>query len=118
MRAAARLDRADAVGLQRLVPGQEFAVLPREDIVRDHRDITPAAQLQAKLEHQRRLSTADRPAHANRERPPLEIPIQWEVALVEVAGVIEVIVSMTIAAGPVKMKEEVHRHSTLKQPRV
>ena len=86
VRTAARLDRANALRFQRAILHEEFAVLFREDVVRDRADAHALAQLLAELEHQRRLAAAHRAAHADGERAPTEVARQGLLALVKLSG--------------------------------
>ena len=69
MRAAAGLDRADALRRQRLVAHQELGVFPREDVVGDDaRGCESSRSSAAERQQQRGLAAADRPADADGER--------------------------------------------------
>ncbi len=59
MRAAARFDGLDARGRQRGVPGEEFGVFPREDVVGDGGDAVGIAEGEAEGEHEGRFAGAD-----------------------------------------------------------
>ena len=91
MRAAACLHGANALGLQRVIFGEELPILLGEDVVGDRGDAHALAQPFAKLEHQRRLPAADRATHTHGERALLEISIQRTVSIVEVSGVFEML---------------------------
>ena len=115
MRAAAGLDGANAFGLERVVLRQKFAVFLRENIIRHGGDASSFAQAFAKLQHQRRLAAAHRPPDTNGECPLIEIAIVREFAVMKMARIIRV--RMTISAVGMKMKEQSHK-STLEQARV
>ena len=94
---AAGFHGPDALGFQRLVADEEFAVFPGENVIGDGSDVHLSAQLPAQREHQCRLAAAHRPAHPDRERTLVEIAMQRLVAFVEMAGVVEVFVRVAMA---------------------
>ena len=73
VRAAAGLDRADARGRQRVVAREELGVLAREDVVRHDADRALVAQLEAELQHERRLRAARR-----RARHPPRVCVHYQ----------------------------------------
>jgi hypothetical protein len=54
------------------------------------------AQAHAQLQHQRRFAAAHRPAYAHGKGAPVEIAVEGPIALMEVAGMIVVFVSVTV----------------------
>ena len=97
MRTSARFHGPNPARLQRLMPDEEFAVFPGENVIGDGSDIHLLAQVSAQCEHQRRLAAAHRPAHADRECTLVEIAVQRLVAFVEMAGVVEMFVRVAMA---------------------
>jgi hypothetical protein len=61
--AAARLNPADALGLQGTGPGEELGVLLGVDVVGDHRQLQAIAQPPAQRFHQGGFSRSHRPGH-------------------------------------------------------
>jgi len=96
VRAAAGFDGPDAFGGQRIVTREKFTILFREDVIRHGGEAHAVAQFQAKLEHERCLAAADRAADADGESTPAEVAVEWEVAFVEVTGVVEALMRVTV----------------------
>ena len=96
MRTAARLDRANALGRQRVVPHQKLGVFPGEDVVGDDAKLVTIAKRAAQREKERRLAAADRPADADRERPRAIVAHLPAGALVEETRARRVVVIVRI----------------------
>jgi len=96
VRAAAGLDRADAVVRQGVVAHEELAVLAGEDVVGHRRQRQRFAQAAAQLQHQCSLARADWTADADGEGAVGVVARQGCVAVVVVAGVVEVLVGMLV----------------------
>ena len=109
VRTAAGLDGADAFGGQRVVLGEKFAVLLGEDIIGHGGNVQLRPQLQAELQHEGGLATADRPAHAHGEGAPAKIAIQRRVPVVEMSGMIQVIVGVPVALVRTGMEQNIHQ---------
>ena len=101
-----RLDRPDAVGFEGLMAHEELAILFSEDVVCDSRHPKLMTQFQAQCQHEGGFAAADRSADTHRKGAAAEIADEWLRALVEVARVFEVFVSM--ALGPVLVMFHVH----------
>ena len=65
MRATARLDSDDAFGGERLMTREKLRVFLRVNVVGDHGNAIPGAELLTEPEHQHRLAGSDRPADAD-----------------------------------------------------
>ena len=76
VRAPARLHADDPIRGQRLAANEEFHVLAREDVVRDHADLVGVAHPLAQRIHEGRLPRSDRPADANPIRNPDAVAIE------------------------------------------
>src|SRR4051812_16980650 len=96
VRAAAGLDGADPCFGQRLVAHQELGVLAGEDVVRHHSQGDPIPQLATEGEEERGLAASDGSADADRERPQRVVARERPAALVEMAGVAEMIVIVSV----------------------
>ena len=118
VRAAARLYRTNAPGIQRFMADEKFRILLGENIVGHSGHTGAVAQTLTEREHQRGLAAAYRTAHANGESSLLEVPAKRLVAVQECARVARVFVGMAI--GTVLMRVVAHKisGSTLKQARV
>ena len=68
------LDRADALGWQRVLLREVLGILTREDVVRDDGNRVLIAQMAAQLQDQRGLARADRAADAHGEGPLPPVP--------------------------------------------
>src|SRR4051812_22108431 len=96
VRAAAGLDGADPCFGQRLVAHQELGVLAGEDVVRHHSQGDAIPKLAAEGEEERGLAASDGSADADGERPQRVVARERPPALVEVAGVAEMIVIVSV----------------------
>ena len=96
MRTSAGFHGANAFADERLVADQEFTVLAGEDIIGDCCDTDSILQLQAQLEHQCGFATPDGAADPDGEGTALEIAVQRQFALIEMPGMIQVLVGMTV----------------------
>jgi hypothetical protein len=77
--------------------GQELAVFPCKNVVRHRGDFEAFAQPPAQLQHQRGFPAAHRAADADRERTPVEIAIERQVALVKMTGFVGVPMRVPVA---------------------
>ena len=85
------------------MPNQEFAVFFGEDVIRDRSEAQTASKMAAELKHQRSFSTPNRPSDANGKSAAREIAIKRLVAIVKVAGMIQVLVSVAMVSMVVRM---------------
>jgi hypothetical protein len=108
MRAAAGFNSANLVGFKRVITDEKLAVFLRENVVCDGGDFVCLAELAAKLEHESGLAAADGSTDADGERAPMEVAIQWKVALVKMPGVVHVFVRVSVGT-VIVMVMGVHR---------
>lgn len=96
--AAAGFDGGDAIGFKRVMADQELGVLAGEDVVGDGAEVQLIAEGEAQLEHECGLAAADGAADADGEGAAVEVAVERGLALVEVAGVLEVFVGVAVTA--------------------
>ena len=96
VRTSSRLDGPDPFRRQGAVLGQELAVFPGEDIIRDRGQIHSIPQPQAQLQHQRGLTAADRSADSHGKCALPEIAIQRPLPIMKMTGMIQMFVRMAV----------------------
>src|SRR5579859_8293320 len=98
VRAAARLHRANALRFEGLMADQKLPVFFGENVVCDRREIHPAPQLLAQGEHERRFAAAHRATDAHGEGALIEIAREGPLAVMEMAGMVEMLVRVAARA--------------------
>jgi hypothetical protein len=117
VRTAASFNGANSFGGQGGVANEKLAIFFRENVVRDGGDIPLVAHASAKLQEQRCLAAAHRSADSDGEGAFRKIAVDRRIAVVEMAGVIEMFVRVAVRAVIVGMRMRVHG-SGLKKARV
>ena len=96
VRTAAGFDGANSFGGERVVPNEEFTVFAGENIVGDGGDVHLFAKPATKLKHEGSFAASDGPADADGECALRKITIEREVAVVEMARMIHMFVSVAM----------------------
>ena len=97
VRATSGFNRPNPLRRQCLVLHQKFAILLREDIVGDRCNIELGAHVFAQLQHQRSLPTSDRAPYPNGECTARIIAVQWLVAIMKMARMVEMLVCVSMS---------------------
>ena len=85
------------------MPNEEIAIFFGEDVIGNRCDTHPTTQMTAELKHQRGFSAPNRPSDANGKSAAREIAIKRLVAIVKVARMVQVFVSVAMISVVVRM---------------
>jgi hypothetical protein len=111
MWAAARFDCSNSLGRKSIMPNQELAIFFREDVIGYRSDAHASAKMATELKHERSLPASNRPPNPNGKSAARKIAIERLVAVVKMAGMIQVFVRVAMISVVVRIRMSVRVHN-------
>jgi hypothetical protein len=121
MRTTAGLDGTDAFGGKRVLAGEELAVFTCKDVIGNNGDAEPLAQPKTELQEQGGFAASNRATHADSKGALAEVTAEREFPFVEMTGMTERIVGMSVVVVMRRMGMELDGHGVslaLEQTRI